>query len=330
MLSLKTVSKRYPGAEEPAVKGVSLEVPRGEILALVGESGSGKTTLLRLIAGLETLDGGEVVIDGDSVADGTGAAWVPPEKRRVGLVFQDGALFPHLTVAQNTGYGLSRREFSRAERAEIVDEMLTLTGLEDYRDRFPHQLSGGERQRLAVARALAPRPKLILLDEPFSNLDPALRRSIREDILDILRKAETTAVMVTHDTDDALAIGDRVAVFQDGEIAQVGTPEAIYRSPRCGYCARLFGPANRFQPNGGDSLVWVRPEKMRLSFDPEEAGTAIPVRVRHARDGGRHLEAVVECEDPKLSGGETWTLFIDGQEQSIPEGKAAWVRVIED
>lgn len=326
MLTLKEISKRYGRAETPAVKGVSLEVARGEILALVGESGSGKTTLLRLVAGLETPDEGGIAIDGERVAESTGNIWVPPEKRRVGLVFQDGALFPHLTVAQNAGYGLSRREHSRIERAAIVDEMLAMTGLSEYRARFPHQLSGGERQRLAVARALAPRPKLILLDEPFSNLDPALRRSIREEILEILRKADITAVIVTHDTDDALAIGDRVAVFQDGKIAQVGTPEEIYRNPKCGYCARLFGPANRFQPNGSDSLVWIRPEKMHLSFDPEGKESAIPVRVRHSRDGGRHVEAIVDCADPKLSGGESWTLFLEDMPREISEGTPGWVQ----
>lgn len=323
MLSLQNLSRHFPGSDTPAVRDVSLEVPHGEILALVGESGSGKTTLLRLVAGLETPDAGEVIIDGKSVADAAGAVWTPPEKRRVGLVFQDGALFPHLTVAQNCGYGLSRKEYSRDQREQIVGEMLAMTGLGSYRNRFPHQLSGGERQRLAVARALAPSPKLILLDEPFSNLDPALRRSIREDILAILRKADTTAVMVTHDTDDALAIGDRVAIFRSGRVEQTGSPAEIYHHPANGYCARLFGPANEVRLNGSEP-TWVRPENMQL-LEAAAAG-AVPVRVQRVRNAGRHVEAIVEPLGSDASEQkESWTVFADSSALSIPEGKEAWV-----
>ncbi len=323
MLSLQNLSRQFPGNDTPAVRDVTLEVPRGEILALVGESGSGKTTLLRLVAGLETPDTGEVIIDGKPVADAAGKIWTPPEKRRVGLVFQDGALFPHLTVARNCEYGLSSREFSGKQREEIVTRMLTMTGLDGYRDRFPHQLSGGERQRLAVARALAPSPKLVLLDEPFSNLDPALRRSIREDILAILRKADTTAVMVTHDTDDALAIGDRVAIFRSGRIEQTGSPDEVYHHPANGYCARLFGLANKVVLNGSEP-IWIRPEKMRMFLEPGDE-SSVPVRVKRVRNVGRNIEAVVECLESPGGGAETWTIFTESSVISLPAGTKAWV-----
>jgi len=323
MLSLHNLTRHYAGAETPAVSGVSLKVPAGEILAIVGESGSGKTTLLRLIAGLETPDGGTLAIDGHLVADGEGKCWVPPEKREVGLVFQDGALFPHLTVAENAGYGIPKQ--SRESKAAIVDKMLALTGLDGFHQRYPHQLSGGERQRLAVARTLAPQPKLILLDEPFSNLDPALRRSLREEILTILQQAKITAIIVTHDTDDALAVGDRIAIFRDAGIEQTGRPAEIFSEPRNGYCARLFGPANRVCQNGGDP-AWVRPERMSLALGPE-TDHAIRVRIRRSRHTGRHLELSVECLDPEISGGETWTVFVDDDSRRFPDGAEARVTI---
>jgi iron(III) transport system ATP-binding protein len=206
------------------------------MLTFVGESGCGKTTLLRLAAGLEAPDEGAVVLDGQTVADAS--HWVPPERRGVGLVFQGGALFPHLTVERNVAYGL--HDAPKRERAGIVEEMLALVGLPDYGRRFPHELSGGERQRLALARALAPRPGVVLLDEPFSNLDRCLRCALRDQIHHILKEVGTTSILVTHDTDDALKVGDRVAVFQNGVLEQVGTPREILDHPASDYCARLF------------------------------------------------------------------------------------------
>ena len=320
MLSIHNISRQYSETDAPAVKEVSLDVPKGEILALVGQSGSGKTTLMRLISGLEIPDSGRVLIDGDEVADAEGRTWVPPHKRKVGLVFQDGALFPHLTVEKNMAYGLTRREFSKEEIESITTHMLEMTGLDGYRDRFPHQLSGGERQRLAVARALAPKPKLILLDEPFSNLDPALRRSIREDILSILRTSHITAILVTHDTEDALAIGDRIAVFRDGEIEQIGSPHEIYHHPQNGYCARMFGPANCVKVSDG-KILWVRPEDMLLK--PEKTKDSdIAVQVTRIRDTGRQLEARVEC------GQETWDIPLL-KRRDVKEGSPAWVTLLE-
>lgn len=236
MLEYRQVAKTYPNGERAAISGVSLTVSRGEMLTFVGESGCGKTTLLRLAAGLEAPDEGAVVLDGRIVADA--ANWVPPERRGVGLVFQGGALFPHLTVERNVAYGL--HDVPKPDRPAIVEQMLALVGLPDYGRRFPHELSGGERQRLALARALAPRPNVVLLDEPFSNLDRCLRCALRDEIRRILKNVGATSILVTHDTDDALLVGDRVAVFRAGRLEQLGTPEEIQQQPVSEYCAQLF------------------------------------------------------------------------------------------
>jgi iron(III) transport system ATP-binding protein len=236
MLEYRQVAKTYPNGERAAVSGVSLTVSRGEMLTFVGESGCGKTTLLRLAAGLEAPDEGAVVLDGRIVADA--ANWVPPERRGVGLVFQGGALFPHLTVERNVAYGL--HDVPKPDRPAIVEQMLALVGLPDYGRRFPHELSGGERQRLALARALAPRPNVVLLDEPFSNLDRCLRCALRDEIRRILKNVGATSILVTHDTDDALLVGDRVAVFRAGRLEQLGTPDEIQQQPASEYCAQLF------------------------------------------------------------------------------------------
>ncbi len=235
LLEFRNLSKTYRNGERAAVSGINLEVKQGEILAFVGESGSGKTTLLRLAAGLEVPDEGAVFLNGEPVADAD--HWLPPEKRGVGLVFQGGALFPHLTVEKNVAYGLHK--VPRRERAEIVGDMLSLVGLSAYGKRYPHELSGGERQRLALARARAPRPSIVLLDEPFSNLDRCLRCMLRDEVCRILREVGATSIFVTHEIDDALIAGDRVAVFRQGLLEQAGTPEELRRAPATDYCARL-------------------------------------------------------------------------------------------
>jgi iron(III) transport system ATP-binding protein len=216
------------------VQDVSFVVIQGQILALLGPSGCGKTTTLRMIAGFEKLNKGRIEIDGVVVADGK--IDVPPEKRRAGIVFQDYAIFPHLSVADNVGFGLSRRL-----RGERVQEMLVFVGLGGLGERMPHELSGGQQQRVALARALAPNPAVLLLDEPFSNLDAALREEMRVDVRRLLKASGTTAVFVTHDQEEALFMGDHVAVMNAGRIEQLGTPEEIFHQPQTRFVADFLG-----------------------------------------------------------------------------------------
>lgn len=235
-LEFNQVSKTYPSGERAAVNDVTLQIAAGETITFVGESGSGKTTMLRLIAGLEAPDEGTIILNSRPVADESRC--LPPEKRGVGLVFQGGALFPHLTAARNVAYGL--QNLAKAERQQRVGEMLALVGLPGYGHRFPHELSGGERQRLALARALAPRPSVVLLDEPFSNLDYCLRCTLRDEVHRILKGVGTTSILVTHDIDDAMMLGDRLVVFREGRIEQIGTPAEVSRTPASEYCARFL------------------------------------------------------------------------------------------
>jgi iron(III) transport system ATP-binding protein len=220
------------------LSGVDLEVPEGSLTAVLGPSGSGKTTLLRVLAGFERASAGSVAISGTIVEDAR--THVPPEARGVGYVPQEGALFPHLDAAGNVGFGLPRRE----RRGKSVAELLELVGLAGKGHLYPHQLSGGQQQRVAVARALAVRPRLVLLDEPFSSLDPALRAEVRADVVRVLRETATTAVLVTHDQDEALSVADGVAVLWEGRVAQVASPQDLYYRPLGPSLARFVGEAN--------------------------------------------------------------------------------------
>lgn len=245
---LQGVTKRF--GDVTAVDAVDLEVRPGELLAVVGPSGCGKSTMLRLIAGLAAPDEGTIELDGVTVA-GDGV-WVPPEKRHVGIVFQDHALFPHLDVAGNVGFGLDRRHPDRGGR---IAEVLSLVGLDTMADRYPHELSGGEQQRVALARALAPSPVVILLDEPFSNLDRNLRTQVRDDTAAVLRAAGASGLFVTHDQDEALSVGDRIAVAHRGTVQQVDTPDAVFHAPATRFVATFMGEADfvagRVRDDGG-------------------------------------------------------------------------------
>ena len=222
----------------PVLTGLSLEVPAGAFTAILGPSGSGKTTLLRVLAGFERADAGTVTI-GKRVVDGPGG-YVPPERRKIGYVPQEGALFPHLTVAHNVGFGLPRRERRSSRTAELLDAV----GLSGMGSRYPHQLSGGQQQRVALARALAIRPDVVLLDEPFASLDAHLRASVRADVHGICKEAGTTAILVTHDQDEALSMADHIAVLRDGHIVQYAAPQSLYSRPADAALARFVGEAN--------------------------------------------------------------------------------------
>ena len=239
VLELDEVTKLF--GPECAVDELSLSVRDGELLTLLGPSGCGKTTTLRMLAGLERPDGGEVRLNGRVIADGDGT-FRKPEHRDVGIVFQDFALFPHLTVAENVAFGLQDRD--DAATSERVDELLELVGLEAQRDSKPAQLSGGQQQRVALARSLAPEPSVILLDEPFSNLDVRLREQMREEVRAILKEAGVTAVSVTHDQEEALSISDRVAVMHEGDVEQAGTPEKVFQHPESRFVASFLGQAS--------------------------------------------------------------------------------------
>ena len=249
-LLAREVSKSY--GETVAVSDASFAVRQGEIVALLGPSGCGKSTTLRVLAGFERPDHGVVEINGETVVGPD--TWQPPERRRIGMVAQDFALFPHLSVAENIAFGLPNghrawwtRQFRRLRHLSApprVTELLKLVGLEDFGDRFPHELSGGEAQRVALARALAPGPAAVLLDEPFSNLDQNLRVSLRTSMRNILKAAETAAVFVTHDREEAISLADRVAVMRKGRIEQIGTPLDIYHRPANRFVANFVADTN--------------------------------------------------------------------------------------
>ena len=247
ILVCRNLVKRF--GEVDAVLGANLEVREGSLTALLGPSGCGKTTLLRLIAGFETPDEGEIVLRGATISSGT--RHVPPEKRHVAMVFQDFALFPHLDVAANVAFGLPKGTDKRTR----VSKLLSLVRLDGLGDRMPHELSGGQQQRVALARALASQPDLILMDEPFSNLDPSIREEVRGEVRQLLRSVGITAIIVTHDQEEALSLAGEVAVMIDGKILQVGTPAEVYGKPVSRSVGEFVGAANVLPGAADGALV---------------------------------------------------------------------------
>ena len=288
-VALEQLVMRYGRAT--ALDAVSLAIGDGEIVCLLGPSGSGKSTLLRLVAGVERPSAGRVVLDGVEVAGPR--VFVEPERRRVGMVFQDYALFPHLTIAANVAFGLRGRP--RAEIDRLVAAMLERLDLSRHAASYPHTLSGGERQRVALARALVPAPRVLLMDEPFSSLDTRLRDRVRQQTIDLIRETGTTTLFVTHDPDEAMRIADRIALLQEGRLVQAGPPEEIYSRPATLFAARFFSDINELPgvcrngrvetplgsfaaPHLADralARVCIRPQHLRLASGP----TAIPARV---------------------------------------------------
>jgi len=309
---LDSISKAYD--DVLALDQVSLELEAGTMLALLGPSGCGKTTALRLISGFERPDAGTVEVNGRRVASPT--SMVPPERRRVGLVFQDLALFPHLSVRDNVAYGIRRDPDHRVR----TDELLELVGLSGDGERMPHELSGGMQQRVALARALAPRPDVLLLDEPFSSLDQAMRTQLRAEVREILREARQSSIFVTHDQGEALTMADRVAVMTRGRVLQVAPPELIYAEPATAYVATFVGVANlvpgsvshgsadtRFGPVpligpgsrelAGHGLVLLRPEHFAIVESPDGPAATDGWQVIARRFSGSEILLEVRAAD---------------------------------
>jgi len=309
-LDLHDVSGGYGDAA--VVRGVDLRVDRGEIVSVLGPSGSGKTTLLRMIAGLHPLASGHVMSGGRDLTH------VPAHRRRIGLVAQEGALFPGLSVAANIAYGLRGVRARRAAEHPTVRHLLALVHLDELAHRMPHELSGGQRQRVAVARALAPEPTVVLLDEPFNALDAALRGGVRGGVLALLREAGVAALLITHDRAEAFASGDRVAVFVDGRVAQVDTPAAIYRAPATAEVAGLSGDVVPLPAAlGGGAGVGVRPEQLVLA-----ATGGVRARVRSVLDEGARAVIAVAFVD-----GSTAALEVSGHEAHPVVGQDVGVAV---
>ncbi|MDT1060960.1 ABC transporter ATP-binding protein [Paracoccus sp. CPCC 101403] len=289
-LELERLTRRF-GART-VLSEISLSVAQGRITCLLGESGCGKSTLLRLIAGVDRPDDGRILQGAHEVA-GPGR-FVEPESRKIGFMFQDYALFPHLSVADNLAFGL--RDLPKSQRASRVSEVVERIGIGHLTARFPHSLSGGEQQRVALARALAPKPDVLLMDEPFSNLDQGLRERVRRETVETLRKIGATAIIVTHDPQEALAVGDFIVLMRAGRIEQLGSPFEIYDRPNSPYAAEFMGPCNRVTgiwnsghletpigrfpgaldlPDGTLALACIRPQALSLGPD----GDGISARV---------------------------------------------------
>jgi ABC-type Fe3+/spermidine/putrescine transport system ATPase subunit len=299
-VELRAVTKRF-GDNPPAVDAVDLTVPRGSFTTLLGPSGCGKTTLLRLIAGLYEADGGDIVVDGRRMNG------VPAHRRGTAMVFQDYALFPHMSVAENVAYGLKLAGVPTEKRLARVKETLGFLGLNGLEERSPNRLSGGQQQRVALARALVVDPKVLLLDEPLSNLDAKLRVRIREELTSIQRQLGLTTIYVTHDQDEALAMSDWIAVMNRGVVVQWGTPDQIYYRPRTPFVADFVGSVNLFEGTkadgtvrvGGDQLLSVRPESLKLvpSGTSAPAGlVALPAEVVRRTFLGHLMRYTVRAE----------------------------------
>ncbi len=302
-LELEGITKYF--GHVTAVDQISLTIERGEFLTLLGPSGCGKTTILRMIAGFEMPNAGNVALDGDDITNR------PASKRPMGMVFQSYALFPHLTAEQNIAFGMSIRRMSKSDIQRRCAELLELVGLSDKGRSYPHQLSGGQQQRIALARALAVEPKVLLLDEPLSALDAKVRVSLRNEIRRIQQRLKMTAIYVTHDQEEALAISDRIAVMAKGRVEQLGHPEEIYSNPRTVFAASFVGTSNHFKGvlksaaeglcQAGDQVLQVPPsqelhdgQQVLVIVRPEEMGIQSANETASSNNVGNHIAGVIE------------------------------------
>jgi ABC-type Fe3+/spermidine/putrescine transport system ATPase subunit len=307
-LSLQHIVKRY--GRQAVVQDVSLEIAEGEFVSLLGPSGCGKTTILRMVAGLIAPDGGRILVGATDVTD------LPPNKRNIGLVFQSYALFPHMTVFENVAFGLRRKGDRGPALDERVREALSLVRLGGYEDRYPRQLSGGQQQRVAMARAIAPRPRVLLFDEPLSNLDAKLRDEMQIELKRLQRELGITTLFVTHDQGEALSLSDRVCVMHEGIIQQFASPEEIYRRPSTAFVAGFIGKPNRMRgavragaidigglalragglPDGSEVDVFIRQEAVRLSRTPAAEGESLPGTIQLRSFSGAQVQYVIRLE----------------------------------
>jgi iron(III) transport system ATP-binding protein len=340
ILSARQITKTYPGTQKPALNGFSMEVHKGEIVALLGESGCGKTTALRILAGFEKADEGTLSIQNTPIFDQQ--HFTDPSRRGVGIIFQDYALFPHQSVWQNVTFGLHKKK--PKEQKSMASEIIDLVGLSGYEHRYPHQLSGGQQQRVALARAMAPRPQILLMDEPFSNIDTVKKNQIREELHGLLKKTGVTVIFVTHDTRDVMAIADRVVVLKEGHLLQQGTPEAVFKRPANSYLAHFFGTTNlikgqvvdgRIQtglgsilipgdqglPEGDKVSLSLRPGDIHLSTATDQR--AIRVKIEQLRFMGEFTEATGRIEATGLK------LLFNLPPNKSPNGDTAYLQIPE-
>ncbi len=340
ILTARHITKTYPGSQKPALNLFSMDVQKGEIVALLGESGCGKTTALRILAGFEKADEGTLSIQNTPIFNKQ--HFTDPSRRGVGIIFQDYALFPHLTVWQNIGFGLHKR--SRKDQKLIVSDMIALVGLSGYENRYPHQLSGGQQQRVALARAMAPQPEILLMDEPFSNIDTVKKNQIRKELHSLFKKSGITVIFVTHDTRDVMAIADRVVVMKEGQLLQQGTPEAVFKRPENSYLAHFFGTTNlingqvsnghietgighiRIQndhklPEGTKVLLSIRPGDIHLGTENDRH--AIQVKIEQLRFMGEFTEVACHIESTGLK------ILFNLAPNKTPIGETAYLQIPE-
>lgn len=311
-LAFEDIHHNFSGHPE-TLKGISLTAEPGNVLCLLGPSGSGKTTLLRIAAGIESQTAGRVLLNDREIAGPD--VFLPPEKRSIGLVFQDFALFPHLSILENVRFGLTR--LSREEGIAQAMAALSRVGLERYAQSYPHALSGGEQQRVALARALAPRPAVLLLDEPFSGLDSRLKDTVRVETLEILRQSRATAIVVTHDAEEAMRLADQIALLKGGRLIQYGRPQELYLNPASLFAANFFSELNLFPTRVRNGMADTPVGKVPATDIADGAAATVAVRLSgfdtagqtegatQARILSRHYLGTVELFDLAVSGVET-------------------------